>query len=191
MILSGLWQLVEVLSFGIEEPEEKSYIKRLSMFEVRKQLWTGRDGQERTEKATTVLSAVQYKFFSSNEQSYFSSVAGTWQLFSEFLKKKQNCSTIWDTHLSFPFPRTYTHYVTLPVEYSNICTQSFPAEMRKDSFTITRMESAVLCPNHLTHYWFKGREIRNGIRILHRQNVVAVTQSGIWPMHDDLRPWSS
>lgn len=63
MILSGLWQLVEVLSFGIEEPEEKSYIKRLSLFEVRKQLWTGRDGQERTEKATTVLSAVQYRFF--------------------------------------------------------------------------------------------------------------------------------
>jgi len=85
-----LWQLVEVLSFGIEEPEEKSDINRetLLLFEVRKQLWTGRDGQEKTEKATTVLSAVQYKFFSSKEKSYFSSVAGTWQLFFEFLKKK-------------------------------------------------------------------------------------------------------
>lgn len=65
MILSGLGQLVEVLSFGIEETEEKRYIHRetLLLFEVRKQLWTGRGGQERTEKATTVLSAVQYKFF--------------------------------------------------------------------------------------------------------------------------------
>lgn len=109
----------------------------------------GRKGQR---KQPLYFQLSNINFFSSNEQSYFSSVAGTWQLFSEFLKKKQNCSTIWDTHLSFPFPRTYTHYVTLPVEYSNICTQSFPAEMRKDSFTITRMESAVLCPNHLTHY---------------------------------------
>lgn len=65
MILSGLQQLVEVLSFVTEEPEDKCYIntEALLLFEVRKQLWTRRDGQERTEKATTVLSAVQYTFF--------------------------------------------------------------------------------------------------------------------------------
>ena len=116
------------------------------LYEVRKQLWTGRDRQQSTEKATTRLSAVQYIyifFFSSNEQSYFSSVAGTWQLFPKFLKEKQNCSTMWETHLSFPFPCTYAHYVTLPFGYSHICMKIFPAEMCRDPFTITRTESAV------------------------------------------------
>lgn len=114
-----------------------------SSAQVTKKLWTGRDGQKRTEKATTVHSAVQYSFWSCNEKSYFSSVAGTWQPFSEFLKKKQNCSTICETHLSFPFPHTYAHYITLPVEYSNICMLRFPAEMHRHSFTITRIKSAV------------------------------------------------
>lgn len=118
-------------------------IGRLLLYEVRKQLWTGRDRQQRTEKATTRLSAVLYNFFSSNEQSYFSSVAGTWQLFPKSLKEKQNCFTIWETQLSFPFPCTYVYYVTLPFGYSHICMKIFPAEMCRDPFTFTRTESAM------------------------------------------------
>lgn len=100
----------------------------------------GRKGQR---KQPLYFQLSNINFSSSNEQSYFNSVARTWQLLFEFLKKKQNYSTIWETYLSFTIPCTYTYYVTLLAEYSHICMQSFPAEMHRDSFATARMESAV------------------------------------------------
>lgn len=44
MILSGLWNLIEALSLGIEEPEEKSYADRETFIVWSKKAVVDREG---------------------------------------------------------------------------------------------------------------------------------------------------
>lgn len=146
MILSGLRQLVEVLSFDIEDPELKSYVKRgtlsLTFTEV-----AGREGWAGKEKESNHCTfqippppPPPPRPPHSNEQSYFGSVAGTWQLFFEFLKKKKIGLPSGRPSCLFPF---LTHILTTLGYQVNVTT--YACKALQQSFLLQLPEWSQLC----------------------------------------------